>query len=150
MKQALFPGSFNPFTIGHHNIIEKAAQLFDVIHVVQFVNPEKNGARNSTLHNYNDEIIDNCKVIYEPDIVTNLYTTDWCFKNGVKYMIRGIRTPNDFQYEEKLYIANKNRLPDIETVLFIADVTQRDISSSYVRKLLLTNPREAQKYIYHQ
>lgn len=137
MRIALFAGSFNPFTIGHASIVERALGLFDRVIIAIGVNAEKasSGAAEKRLHTierlYADQIeggsIQVCSY-------SNRLTADLAFELGAKWLIRGVRSVRDFEYERDLADINR-RISGIETVLLPALPELGAVSSSVVREL---------------
>ncbi len=132
-KIALFPGSFDPYTIGHHDILMRALPLFDKVVIAIGINRNKKPyfpieERLSSLH----ELYEGNKKI---EIITyNTLTTDLAQTIGAQYIIRGVRNFSDYEYE--LTIADVNRkLTGIETVLFFSKPELSHVSSSIVREL---------------
>lgn len=134
MKNAIFPGSFDPFTYGHLDVVKKACDMFNEVVVLICSNPDKHRKFNasvaqkaitSALH---DEGITNCRVVIYNGLVAK-YAKD----NDIKYLIRGLRNNLDYNYEESLALANKQINPELETIYLRAD--KAAISSSMVRQL---------------
>ena len=133
MKTALFAGTFDPFTIGHQDIVNRALPIFDKIIIAIGINDEK-----TPLFSLEDRMeiirrlfINNKKIIIET--YTGL-TGEFCKKNNAQYLLRGIRNAADFQYESDLAQANKEMF-GLETVFFITTPTLSHVSSSLVREL---------------
>lgn len=133
MNKAVFPGSFDPFTIGHANLVERALKLFDEVIVAVGYNEHKAGwlpveERVRALREY---------YRLTPKIRVESYTgltVDFAQSQGARFILRGVRSVKDYEYE--LGIADINaRLADIETVVLLADPTISGISSSVVREL---------------
>ena len=132
-KIALFPGSFDPFTKGHQNIVERALPLFDrlVIGIGRnttkqtLYTPEERQQQIAALFT-NEPRIEVC--IYD------VLTVDFAKSVGAQYVLRGVRTMADFEYERTIADVNK-RLAGLETVLLFADADTASISSSLVREL---------------
>jgi pantetheine-phosphate adenylyltransferase len=130
---AVFAGTFDPFTIGHQDIVNRAIPLFDKIIIAIGVNDEKNHLfpieeRTETICKL---FINNEKIAIETYIGL---TGAFCKKFHARFLIRGIRNAADFQYENDLAQANKE-LFGIETVFFITTPTLSHVSSSLVREL---------------
>lgn len=134
MNVAIYPGSFDPFTNGHLDIVKKASKLFDEVHIVIGVNANKRrtydveimkGAIEKTLR---DEEISNCSVVVYDGLVAE-YTK----KNNIAYMIRGLRNNMDYNYEENIAEVNKLIDPNLEYVYFRAENVA--VSSSMVKEL---------------
>ena len=132
-KIALFPGSFDPYTIGHHDILMRALPLFDKIVIALGIN------RNKKPYFPIEERLNSLQELYEGnkkiEIITyNTLTTDLAQTIGAQYIIRGVRNLSDYEYE--LTIADVNRkLTGIETVLFFSKPELSHVSSSIVREL---------------
>lgn len=133
MKKAVFPGSFDPFTIGHANLVERALKLFDEIIIAIGYNEQKSGwlpveERKRALSEYYKD---------NPQIRIESYTgltVDFATSHGARFILRGVRSVKDYEYE--LGIADINsRLADVETVVLLAEPTISGISSSVVREL---------------
>lgn len=133
---AVFPGSFDPITIGHFDIIERAVPLFDKIIVAIGQNSQKNYM--FSLEQRKKWIEDSLKKFsnVEVDIYEGL-TVDYCKKVGASFILRGLRNPADFEFEKA--IAHTNRAiaqQDIETVFLLTSSGKAYISSSIVRDVL--------------
>ena len=132
-KIALFPGSFDPYTIGHHDILMRALPLFDKIVIALGIN------RNKKPYFPIEERLNSLQELYEGnkkiEIITyNTLTTDLAQTIGAQYIIRGVRNLSDYEYE--LTIADVNsKLTGIETVLFFSKPELSHVSSSIVREL---------------
>ena len=143
--KAVYAGSFDPFTNGHMDIVKKASKLFDELYVVISYNSEK--TRNydvvfsaiSIEEAIKAEGITNVHVHYWKGLIV-----DFCKAHDVQYLIRGLRTPIDFSYEENIANINKELSPEIETIYLRAD--NATISSSMVRELLKYN-KPVDKYV---
>ena len=138
-KTAIFPGSFDPFTIGHKSIVDKSMALFDKIIIAIGVNSEKK----SCLYSVKDRI-EQIMHLYEnqPGISVMEYdclTIDFCRQVNAKFIIRGIRNILDFEYERSLAQINKSLEPDIETIFFFSDQDVSAINSSILRDILKHN-----------
>lgn len=132
-KKVIFPGSFDPFTIGHANLVERAVRLFDEVVIAVGYNEQKKGwlpveERVRALREYYSAM---------PQVRVESYTgltVDFAQSQGARFILRGVRSVKDYEYE--LGIADINaRLADVETVVLLADPTISGISSSVVREL---------------
>lgn len=137
MKQriAIFPGSFNPFTIGHKSIVDRAMPLFDRIIVAIGVNESKGEADPDDLARRIRDIA----VLYadEPSVEVYSYeglTVDFAQEMGAQFILRGVRSLADFEYERTLADINR-RISGLETVLLYTLPEHASISSSVVREL---------------
>jgi len=144
IKTAVFAGTFDPFTIGHQDIVNRAVPFFDKIIIAIGVNDEK-----KPLFSLDERLkIINRPFLHNEKIVIETYyglTGTFCKKMNAQYLIRGIRNSIDFQYESDLAQANKE-IFDIETVFFITSPTLSHISSSLVREIF-KNKGNYQKYL---
>lgn len=137
-KTALFPGSFDPFTAGHLNILRRALTMFDEVVVAIGINQDKRGFYSN--EQKMDIIMqavsgmDNVRVI-EYDCLT----IDVCRQLGIKHIVRGVRNMIDFDNERAIADANRRLAPDIETIIIPTAQEFAHISSSAVRDLLRHN-----------
>ena len=133
MRTAIFPGTFDPFTIGHDALVRRALDIVDELYIAIGINTEKRTML--TL----EERIERISTLYknEPRIHVISYeglTTDFAQSIGTRFIIRGVRNTIDFEYERN--IADINRmLTGIDTILLISDPQHAAISSSMVREL---------------
>lgn len=135
MKIALFPGSFDPITIAHVDILKRALPLFDRIVVGIGLNSAK---QNFISAEKREEMV---KTIFAGDekVDVQLYeglTVDFCRKINAKYMVRGIRSSSDFEYERTISQINQTMMPDVETILLLSKPEYSAISSTIVRDIL--------------
>lgn len=133
MNKVVFPGSFDPFTIGHANLVERAGKLFDEIVIAVGFNEHKAGWLPV------DERVRALREYYEnrPGIRVESYrglTVDFAQAKGAAFILRGVRSVKDYEYELSIAEINR-RLADIETVILMADPCVSDISSSALREL---------------
>lgn len=131
---ALFAGSFDPFTLGHENIVRRGLEIFDEVIVGIGINPDKHPMMIAEARKQWIEAVfaeePRVKVIaYEG------YTVDAAKANGAKFLLRGVRTAADFEYEKHIASINR-RLAGIETVLINTLPELEHISSSLVRERL--------------
>ena len=134
-KIALFPGSFDPMTIGHLDILKRAEPLFDKIIVAIGVNTEKKTL--FPLEHRIERIRIAIAKMSKIEVCTyNTLTTDFCHEIGARFILRGVRSITDFEYEKKIADINKLISPEIETVIMLADIKYATISSSMVREML--------------
>lgn len=136
MRTALFAGSFNPFTIGHQSIVERALPLFDRIIIGIGTNGEKHEADRDELACRIRSIV----TLYadEPKVEVYSYqglTVDFAAEMGARFLLRGVRSMQDFEYERTLADVNR-RISGLETVLLYALPEHASISSSVVRELM--------------
>ncbi|MDR0846069.1 MAG: pantetheine-phosphate adenylyltransferase [Lactobacillales bacterium] len=131
MTKAIFPGTFDPFTIGHADILNRAEKLFDEVVVAILDNPEKNEQTTASERKAAIEKITKSKVIIEPlDLAVNVAK-----KHGAEVIIRSLRDQKDYEYEKNIFKYNHELAPEIETVFLLAQSEFEHISSSGVREV---------------
>ena len=115
MKIAVFPGSFDPITLGHYDIIERASRLFD-----NFIK--------KTFENFPNVEVDSFDGL----------TVEYCQKRGVNFIVRGLRNPADFEFEKAIAHINRRLTAEnkIETVFLLTSSSKSFISSSIVREII--------------
>ena len=131
---AVYPGSFDPITNGHLDILERACRVFDEVIVLLAVNEEKH-ARFS-IEERLEMVRDAVKQF--PNVRVDSYkglTVEYARENGAKYLVRGLRAVSDFEYEFSLNAANEFIDNSIDTVYFMSTKGTNFISSSYVDSL---------------
>ncbi len=134
MKRAVFPGSFDPLTLGHYDIINRGLTLFDEIILAIGVNANKNYM--FSLEERVQFLLDTFKD--EPKIIVDTYeglTVDFCIKNDAEFILRGLRNPADFEFEKAIAHTNR-KLEKIETVFLLTSSGKSYISSSIVRDVI--------------
>ncbi len=137
MKKAVFPGSFDPITLGHVDIIERALPLFDKIVIAIGNNFDKKYM--FSLEQRIQFIQKTFKGIDKIEITTyEGLTVDFCKKNQIDFIVRGLRNPADFEFEKA--IAHTNRvMSKIETIFLLTSARTSFISSSIVRDIIRNN-----------
>ncbi len=135
---ALFPGSFDPFTVGHESVVKRSLALFDKIIIGIGDNNSKSGFLSI---NKRIEII-NKVFAGVPKIEVKTYsglTVDFCKQNNCNFILRGLRTSADFEFERAIGQTNKLLNGDIETVFILTLPEHTFISSSIVRDIIKNN-----------
>ena len=134
MKKAVFPGSFDPITLGHCEIIEKACEIFDELIVSVGNNSDKNYkfSLDQRLKFISNEFKNNPKVYIEKYVGL---TVDFCKNKNIKHIVRGLRNPADFEFEKKIALFNSS-LENIETIFLLTSPNNAFISSSMVREIM--------------
>lgn len=153
MKIALFPGSFDPITIAHVDIVKRSLPLFDKIVMGIGLNSSK---QNFLSAEKREEIV---KSIFVGDTNVEIQTyqgltIDFAKRIGANYMVRGIRSAADFEYERAIAQINKTMMPDVETIILLSRPEYSAISSTIVRDILRNNgdvsqfvPKEALEFL---
>lgn len=134
-KIAVFPGSFDPLTLGHESVILRALPLFDEIVVAIGHNQQKHGLFSVEQRKlFIEKLYEN-----EPRVKVADYTcltVDFCKQIGANFLLRGLRTSADFEYERMIALTNKTLQPQIETVLLLTESKYSFLTSSIVRDIL--------------
>ena len=144
-KIAVFPGSFDPFTVGHESVVRRALPLFDKIIIAIGVNTQKKSflQPEGKLKLVKDVFKGEEKI--EAELYSGL-TIDFCLKTGASYILRGLRTSADFEYERAISHLNKSMKPEIETVFILTSPEHSHIFSTIVRDILIFGG-DASKFI---
>ena len=134
MKRAILPGSFDPITLGHCDIIHRGVTLFDEVIVAIGENSAKDymfslEERKSFIENTFEG---NSKIRV---MTYSGLTTDFCKKINADFILRGLRNPADFEFEKAIAQANREMVPDLETVFLLTSARYAYISSSIVREV---------------
>ena len=134
MKRAVFPGSFDPITLGHCEIIEKACEIFDelIVSVGNNLDKDYKFSLDQRLKFISNKFKNNSKVYVEK---YEGLTVDFCKTKNIKHIVRGLRNPADFEFEKKIALFN-NSLEDVETIFFLTSPNNAFISSSMVREIM--------------
>ena len=144
-KTAVFPGSFDPFTVGHEDIVLRALDLFDVIIVAIGINSNKQPllkieARlkmiNQVFKSYDQIRVDSFEGL----------TVDYCKKVNASHMLRGIRTAADFEYERAIAQINKKMLPTVESIFLLTSPEHTPVNSTIIRDII-RNQGDASQFI---
>jgi pantetheine-phosphate adenylyltransferase len=134
-KTAVFPGSFDPFTVGHEAVVRRALGIFDEIIIAVGVNVEKKSL--FSLEKRKEMIL---KTFHdEPRVKVDHYTgltVDYCRAKGVNYLLRGLRTSADFEFERAIGQVNRAMHSEIETVFLLTAPEHSFINSTIVRDIL--------------
>lgn len=134
-KIAVFPGTFDPFTVGHESIVTRAEGLFDKIYIAVGFNAQKDAlfSLEERKRFINQVFEDNSKI----EVVHfEGLTIDYCKSVNAKYILRGLRTSADFEYERAIAQVNKAMHENLETVFFLTMPEHTPINSSIVRDII--------------
>ena len=134
MRRAIFPGTFDPFTIGHYSVVKRALTFMDEIIIGIGINDSKRTWFPT------EKRVEMVKKLYadEPRVRVEAYdnlTVDFAIQHDAGFIIRGIRTVRDFEYEETIADINR-KLAGIETILLFTEPELTSVSSTIVRELL--------------
>lgn len=131
---AIFPGSFDPFTIGHESIVCRSMHLFDEIIIAVGANSTKSNMFSLDQRlAWINEIFQDC-----PTIRVESYeglTIDFCKKKHAQFILRGLRNSNDFEYEQSIAMMNRSMNPEIETLFILSLPEHAAISSTIIREI---------------
>lgn len=134
-RVAIFPGSFDPFTIGHESIVKRAIPLFDkIVIMIGFNSNKRSFFPIEKRERWINEVFKN-----EPKVEVECHeglTVDFCRKINASYILRGLRTSADFEYERAIAQVNKKMLPQIESVFLLTMPEHTPINSSIVRDII--------------
>lgn len=135
MSLAIVPGSFDPMTVGHVDVIERAARIFDVVVVMVMVNSEKEymftTEQRAQLAKLSCDHISNVKVLYSEGMLVDVVR-----ELGANAIIKGVRTITDFKYEQVQAYYNRERNENAETLYLPCDQKLKKISSTLARRLI--------------
>jgi pantetheine-phosphate adenylyltransferase len=136
MKTAIYPGSFDPLTNGHINIISRASKLFDKIIILISDNNQKKHMFNvnKRLNFIENSILRNKFIKLD---TFNGLLVNYLYKKKIKIIIKGIRSVKDFEYEKYMSIANKQLDKEIETCFLLSDIKYSFISSKLIKEIAI-------------
>jgi pantetheine-phosphate adenylyltransferase len=142
---AIFPGSFDPFTVGHESIVRRSLGLFDKVIVAVGKNSTK-----ATLFSI-EQRVNWIKQVFKDDAQVEVdsyegLTVDYCVKKGARFILRGLRTSSDFGFERAIGQVNKALLPEVETVFILALPEHSAISSTIIRDII-RNGGDASQFV---
>lgn len=138
MSKAVYPGSFDPFSNGHLDIVKRASKLFDEIHVLV-----SNNIFKKTIFSTEERInlIKKCTKDIPNLVITSFdgLVVNYCKDNEISIIIRGLRNYSDYEAEFSLYQYNKDIYPNVETILLLPSTKTQFVSSSAIKELLNFN-----------
>ena len=134
MKKAIYPGSFDPITNGHLNIIERALDIFDSVTVVIATNPHKTPL--FSVEESLEMIVEATERWAQVSVDYNEgLTVDYARRVGIRTAVRGLRAVTDFEHEFSMALTNRSLWPDFDTVFLMTRVDYMYLSSSVVRQV---------------
>ena len=138
MKIAVFPGSFDPITLGHADIITRAIPLFDkiIVAVGENINKKYMFSQEQRITWINNTVKDYDSVAV--DAYSGL-TVDYCMRVKANFILRGLRNPADFEFEKAVAQTNRKLMPQLETIFLLTASGLSSISSSIVRDVIRNN-----------
>ena len=139
----LYPGSFDPFHIGHLDIVRQAQKVFDEIIVIRAVNPDKKAPESKLPEDFLRDM--KVKVTVQSGLVTD-YVKTWENQGHDVTLIRGLRSGADLAYEQNLVAFMRSMHPEIKVVFFLCDPKYQHISSSALRGIRQFSEDEYRKY----
>ena len=132
---AIFPGSFDPFTIGHESVVNRALSLFDKIIIMIGYNANKKSffpiEKRIQWINQIFQNVDKVEVQLHDGL-----TVDFCKEVGARYILRGLRTSSDFEYERAIAQVNKKMHPEIETVFLLTLPEHTPVNATIIRDIV--------------
>ncbi len=135
MNRAVFPGSFDPITMGHVSVVKRALPLFDEVIIAIGLNSEKIGMFSVLQRKqWIEEVFAD-----EPKVKVEMFeglTVDFCKKQQARFILRGLRTAADFEFERGIGQVNRTLAPQIDTVFILTEAEYTPISSSIVRDVI--------------
>ena len=141
MKIAVYPGSFDPITFGHLDIVARAAAVFDQVYFAVLVNPQKSEpifATDERLAAIREAVDEEC----QPDVAARIaidsfdgLTVDFCRSRNATFVVRGLRAISDFESELQMAHTNRKLAPEIDTVFFMTALEHSYLSSSLVKEI---------------
>jgi pantetheine-phosphate adenylyltransferase len=140
VKIAVYPGSFDPITYGHLDVVARAAAVFDRVIVAVLVNPQKAAPALPTEERVGviREAIDECCAADAARIDVELFdglTVDFCRRRKATFVVRGLRAISDFESELQMAHTNRKLAPEVDTVFFMTALEHSYVSSSLVKEI---------------
>ncbi len=137
-KKAIFAGSFDPFTNGHLDILERTAGLFDSICVTVAINPDKKCMfdERERLEMIEKTLMSRPDLCNVTSCVWRGYLFELCKQIGAGYIVKGLRNPTDFEYEKILTLKTRELCPEVETFFCLPSEKYASLSSTDVRHLI--------------
>ena len=137
MTTAVYPGTFDPMTLGHFDLIKRSAELYDRLIVAVAKTSVKNGARFSAEERI-AMIVEDCAKAGLANVEVKLLDTllvDFCRRERSRVVIRGVRVYSDFEYEFQMALTNRRMAPEIETLFMMPSENYAYVTASMVREI---------------
>ena len=153
MKKGMYSGSFDPITFGHLDIIERASKIFDELYVAIGISTTKQYLL--SIEERENLVRKICEKFQNVKVVSySSLAVDFAEKNGIQYIVRGLRAVTDFEYELQMTDTNKVLNPNVETIFMMANKEYSFVSSSVCKEVLRFNgdiskfvPKEVEEYL---
>lgn len=134
MRSAVYPGSFDPFTNGHLDIVQRSIKIVDTLTIAVLKNTTKKGMFST------DERVEIIREVLKdvPQVKVETFEgllVDFCRAHNTRVVIRGLRAVSDFDYEHAIFLMNRKLLPDLETIFLMAGSDNSFISSTIVKEV---------------
>lgn len=134
-KIAVFPGSFDPFTVGHEALVKRALPLFDKVIIAVGENAEKKNLFSIEMR------LSMISKVFEGESRVEItrfsgLTVDFCRSHNARYIIRGLRTAADFEYERAMGHMNWKMAPEIDTIFLLTSTDHTPVNSTIVREII--------------
>lgn len=135
MRKAVYPGSFDPLSNGHLDIIKRAAKLFDEVHILISNNIFK---KSSFTAEERIEMIKECTTNLKNVVIVSYdgLVVQYCKENHIRIIIRGMRNYSDYENEFSLFQYNRDIYPEVETILLMPTTKNQVVSSSAIKELV--------------
>ncbi len=140
MKIGIYPGSFDPITVGHLDIIDRAIKIFDKLIILLSFNPNKK--KFFSLDQKKNMIINSIDNFKSKNIIIDVWDgllIDYMKLNSIYFLVKGIRNISDFDYEYTMHLCNKNLYSKLDTIFLMSNPENIHISSSLVREIISMN-----------
>ncbi|NTU52667.1 MAG: pantetheine-phosphate adenylyltransferase [Chlorobiaceae bacterium] len=137
IRKAIYPGTFDPFTNGHLDVLERALNIFDYVEVVLAENSQK-----QTLFSVEERLDMIRRVVLDipnvnVDVLHDGLLADYARQAGAKAIVRGVRQVKDFEYEFQMSLLNRHLYPEVTTVFLMPNVKYTYVASSIIREVAL-------------
>jgi len=133
-KHAMYPGSFDPITLGHVDVIERAAQMFESVTVVI----AKNSKKTPLFDEHERLAMATASLVHLPNVSVTVHAglvVDFANEHGVDVIVRGLRAVSDFEYEFQIALMNRKLQPDVSTIFLMPHERYTYLNSSIIREL---------------